>query len=553
MKRYILVTIAVLMVTGCDFLDTKTDIDITGEMIDSDYGKIAQIGQGIYSYIKCGLWELDGNIGAARSDEAVETMSGMSVQLYNNGSWNDLTNPENYLYEEFYKGIHNAHYFLDYSENYPNMLKKDRDIISDGGADYKRDVDNIRWTRAEAHVALAWYYFELTKRYGGVPLVKEVIHTREFFPTAEYGEVIDYIVERIDFALDSLRISWRETIDGVEGDRTRDGRFTVGAALALKSRALLYAASPLHNPSGEVSKWQKAAEAARAVIDLGLYSLDNDYSNLFLSNNGLDSPEAILMYRDGNSNDPEKKNYPVGTPGGNSGVTPSGNLADAYEYAGLPDPQDPYANRDPRFYASIVYNGDYWNGRIIDISAGGQDSYLNDRASRTGYYLKKFLMPDLYLLQGDSDRHVWPLFRYGEILLNYTEAMNEAYGPDIVPAGYLMSAREALNLIRSRPSVGMPNVTVSDRDGFRDAVKHERRIELAFEGHRYWDLVRWTDGEVLSKEITGVVATATDYGYQYSKVTVEQRVFETPKMYLYPFPYDEIKRSGGVLEQNPGW
>lgn len=553
MKKYLLIiSLLPLLVSGCDFLDTKYDTDITTEMVNSDYTRIAQVGQGIYSAVKSGLWELDNNLAAARSDEAVQTTTGLSVSLFNNGSWNDLSNPDNYLYDEFYKGIHNAHYFLDFSENYEEKLKYNRDIISDGGAEYRRDVENVAWLRAEAHVALAYYYAELQKRYGEVPLVKEVLEENVFLPKSSYDDVLDYIVEQIDGSLESLRPTWRENYEGVEGDRGRDGRFTVGAALAIKSRALLYAASPLNNPEGDPQKWARAAEAAHDLISLNMYSLDDDYSNLFLSSKALDSREMILAYRHDPDNSLEKQNYPVGTEGGNSGLTPSENLVEAYEYAGTPNPDNRYENLDPRFYATIVYNGCTWNDRTIDISANGQDSYLKNQASRTGYYLKKFLAPNLFLLKDETERHVWPLFRYAEILLNYAEAMNEAYGPDETN-GYTMSAKDALNAVRRRPGVNMPDVETSDPIEFRKAVLHERRIELAFEGHRYWDLVRWQQGDVLSENIRGVRVTNDTAPFQYEVIDVENRVFEAPKMYRYPFPYYEVQRSQGVLVQNVGW
>ena len=138
-KSIISVFIICPFVFSCDLLDTKYDMDITTDMVESDYTKVAQIGQSVYAYVKSGLWELDGNLAAARSDEAVQTTPGLTVSLYNNGSWDDLTNPENYLYDEFYKGIRNANYFLEYSVNYKELLQVNRDTISDGGTEYRRD------------------------------------------------------------------------------------------------------------------------------------------------------------------------------------------------------------------------------------------------------------------------------------------------------------------------------------------------------------------------------------------------------------------------------
>lgn len=153
-----------------------------------------------------------------------------------------------------------------------------------------------------------------------------------------------------------------------------------------------------------------------------------------------------------------------------------------------------YAGLDPRFYATVLRNGDTWNGRTLEIYAGGADDPARQNASPTGYYLRKFLNENLNLTNDDKRLRSWIVFRYAEILLNFAEAMNEAYGPDDAH-GYGMSARDAVDAVRARSGVGMPPVDVDPGDAaaMRTAIKHERRIELAFEDHRYWDLRRWDD------------------------------------------------------------
>jgi hypothetical protein len=174
--------------------------------------------------------------------------------------------------------------------------------------------------------------------------------------------------------------------------------------------------------------------------------------------------------------------------------------------------------------------------------------------SRTGYYLKKFLNDNLNLVQGGTQVHHWPIFRYGEVLLEYAEAMNEAYGPDN-NNGYANTARQALNMVRNRTGVAMPAVTVADVPGFRQAVKHERRVELAFENYRYWDLLRWKDAAtVLNQPVTGVTVAKNGSGqFVYTQFNVENRVFDASKMYYYPLPQSEVIKSNGVLQQNTGW
>jgi hypothetical protein len=357
----------------------------------------------------------------------------------------------------------------------------------------------------------------------------------------------------VDAYKNTLQPNWKTS-----AFTSNDGRLNRGAALALKARALLFAASPLHNASNDVTKWQKAAAALNDVIvfgqGAGAYNLHTDYRNYFLQNNTLTSSETIWAIRYTAGNWLERSNYPIGTAGGASGITPTHNLVQAYEYKGAPDPVNPYANRDPRLAMTIVTNNSTWNSRTIDESPGGADDMKKTNASRTGYYLKKFLNDGLNLVQGGTQVHHWPVFRYGEILLEYGEAMNEAYGPDN-NNGYAYTARQALNMVRNRTGVAMPAVTVADVPGFRLAVKQERRIELAFENYRYWDLLRWKDAAaVLSQPVTGVSVVKNGSGqFVYTPFNVENRVFDASKMYYYPFSQAEVLISNGVLEQNAGW
>ncbi|RFM32926.1 RagB/SusD family nutrient uptake outer membrane protein [Chitinophaga silvisoli] len=549
MQKLTIYIFILLVLSACskDFLNTKIDSSETDKTINSDYSTLISLGNAPYAFIRNGFLAMDNsNIFAAATDEAEETSALSSAQLFNLGSWNATTNPDNY-YADYYKGIRAANYFLEHSVNYKDILGANRDTISASGAiSYKNDVTNVAWYRAEAHILRAYFYFELTKRYGGVPLVTRVLDANEntIMPAADYDSVMNFIVAEVDAYKDSLQVNWKTS-----SFSNYDGRFTKGVALALKARTLLYWASPLHNAAGDVSKWQRAAAAAHDVIAMGLYSLSTDYRNYFLQNNTLSSGETILASRYAASNTMEKQNYPISTSGGLSGVTPSENLVADYEYTGTPDPAHPYANRDPRLGMSIVTNGSTWNGRVIDEAPGGKDDMANTNASKTGYYLKKFVNDGLNLVQGGTVTHHWVIMRYGEILLEYAEAMNEAYGPDN-DNGYGMTARAAINLVRARTGVNMPVVTAATQDEFRTALKHERRIELAFEDYRYWDLLRWKDaGTALNKPLLGVKINAGVY----STFTVEERVFDAAKMYYYPFPQTEISISKGVLVQNPGW
>ena len=531
------------------FLDTSIDRNSTGETIATNYSAIWGFGRAFYTPLGYGFGMIDSNIFATASDEAQQTSAQSNVIYFNKGMLNENVNPLFTYYRNYYEGIRAANFFLDYvgDGKGEEMLAQNRNLVTDK-ENYERDLQSLAWFKAEAHVAKAYYYSELAKMYGGVPIVESFIDDGTMISRSSYDDVVAYIVKEIDDYKDELAIDWKKFTD-------REGRFTLGVALAIKSRTLLYAASPLHNPENDLTKWEAAASAANELImheDLE-YSLNPDYGSYFIGGNPLSSPETIYCVRRSQSNNMEKSNYPIATQGGKSGATPTHNLVAAYEYIGTPDPENPYANRDPRLAASIVTNGSTWNGRVIDQSAGATDDMANANASRTGYYLKKFLTDNLNLVQGQVAQHNWVAYRYAEILLNYAEAMNEAFGPDAVPAGYAMSARAALQQVRTRASSKLPKVPATDKDSFREAVKRERRVELAFEDHRYWDLLRWKDAmEVLNNPVLGVAVTKTENGWSYEVKEVATRTFHERNYYL-PFLRSEIENSGNTLEQNPNY
>ena len=549
--RAILAILCVGTMEGCDdFLDTSLDQNETGESIETTLGTLWKFGNAFYTPITDGYTVLDSNLFAAASDEAQQTKALCDASYFNQGVINANLNPISNLYTNCYEGIRAANFFLDYTADGKGeyMIGMNRDTINDR-PNYERDLASLHWYQAEAHIARAYYYAELIKQYGGVPIVESQYAANKFIPRSSYDQIVEYIVKEIDDHKGKLAVDWASFSE-------RNGRFTLGAALAIKARVLLYAASPLHNPDNDVEKWKKAAAAAYDIIsnpDLN-YSLDSDYGAYFQGNRSLSSPETIYVVRREQSNAMESNNYPIATPGGASGVTPTQNLVEAYEWVGDPVAGDPYANRDPRLAASVVTNGSTWNGHVIDQSPGGRHDMSAPNASKTGYYLKKFLTDNLDLTQGAKVQHNWVSYRYAEVLLNYAEAMNEAYGPDQAPGDYALTALDALQLVRDRASLQLPIVTAATRDEFREAVKHERRIELAFEDHRYWDLLRWKDAmEVLNKPVRGVKVTKTGEGkWSYTQTEVATRTFLERNYYM-PFTRSEVENSNHTLEQNPGY
>ncbi|RZK60722.1 MAG: RagB/SusD family nutrient uptake outer membrane protein [Pedobacter sp.] len=547
---------------GCkkDFLNTQLDTAPTPETVLSTRTSLTGFANAFYAPMSSAIsfTSLDNSFFDAATDDAQQTLSyAQGVIPFNQGTLSEA-NPsvEVNKYYSFYEGIRAANFFLDYSKGWKAMITKNRDTVTDV-TNYTRDKLFISSYRGEAHIAKAFYYSELLKRYGGVPIINKTLQQSgddTNVAKSSYDDVVNFIVSEIDNYKDSIALNWK-----TNGYSDQDGRFSKGSALAIKARVLLYAASPLHNPTNDQAKWARAAAAARDVMTTtGLgYSLHTaGYGNYFQGNNALASSETILAIRRAGGNDLERANYPISTSGGSSGVTPSHNLVAEYELKGSADPTDIYKNRDPRLAETIVTNGSTWNGRTIDQSVGGSDDMTKVNTSRTGYYIKKFLAPNLDLVNNATAQHQWIAFRYAEILLNYAEAMNEAFGPDNLapdPAS-VMTARQAINMVRARAGVAMPAVVAADKSAMRLAIRHERRIELAFEDHRYWDLLRWNDAStLLNQPIRGVKVTKNPNGtFNYSVVDVATRVFRTPMYYL-PFPRAEVVRSNGSLVQNPGY
>jgi hypothetical protein len=409
--------------------------------------------------------------------------------------------------------------------------------------------------RAELRFIRAFRYQDLIRNYGGVVLMGDTVMSLQdnlttpvLFTRSSIADCINYTAAELDKAVQNLPL--------VNDASWALGRATKGAALALKSRLLLYAASPLYN----AGTWQAAATAALAVMNLGQYSLNADYGSLFKTPS---SNEIIFgrFYAIGARHVcMEIANGPNGY-GGWAGNTPLQNLVDAYlmsngkditDPASGYDEQNPYVNRDPRFYATVLYNGAPYRGNTVQIyTPGGKDSKdgpSNWNTTKTGYYLKKFMDDNMPI---DNPWNVaglqpWIYFRYAEILLNYAEAQNEAVGPD----GTVYSA---IHLIRQR--AGMPDLTPGlSQSAMRDAIRRERQIELAFEEHRFYDVRRWQTANVVENAPAGGIDVSLSGGvYTYTrKVALSGKTFAA-KNYWLPIPRTEILASNNQLKQNTGY
>lgn len=556
--RYVFVSMAVgsaFTLCSCnDFLDREEDSFIDKTATFDSYNRTKQYLTYAYSLLPEGLNRFSGDalLGAA-TDDACFAIESSNIQQFNNGSWNALSNPDN-VWDRYFAGIAKCCTLLENS-NHINLDISRLDPAK--RVEYENNLKDIRMWRAEAHFLRAYFNFELLKRYGPIPIIKSTLDINKDYsdtPRPTMKEVVEFIVKDCDMAADSLELTpWRNMNDAF-------GRATKGAALALKSRLLLYAASPLYVDFGDIDEankpsdatlWKAAADAAKAVIDLNQYELASAYDDLF--KNDFQNKEYIFVRRYPSNSDFEKSNFPVSY-GGKGGTNPSQNLIDDYEMLDgtafdWNDPvkaAHPFENRDERLLATVLMNGVLFKGKRIATYPGGADAMPNPNATKTGYYLRKFLNENVNIQTGGgSDGHVVPLFRLAEIYLNYAEALNEydPTNPDI--AVYL-------NKIRER--VSLPDVPSGlTQEQMRTLIHHERRVELAFEEHRFWDVRRWkVASSTLGAPVKGVKITQDDAGnFTYSPVQVEQRVFQ-PKMYWYPIPQSEVLKLHH-WEQNKGW
>jgi len=556
--RYVFVSMAVgsaFTLCSCnDFLDREEDSFIDKTATFDSYNRTKQYLTYAYSLLPEGLNRFSGGalLGAA-TDDACFAIESSNIQQFNNGSWNALSNPDN-VWDRYFAGIAKCCTLLENS-NHINLDISRLDPAK--RVEYENNLKDIRMWRAEAHFLRAYFNFELLKRYGPIPIIKSTLDINKDYsdtPRPTMKEVVEFIANDCDMAADSLELTpWRNMNDAF-------GRATKGAALALKSRLLLYAASPLYVDFGDIDEankpsdatlWKAAADAAKAVIDLNQYELAPAYDDLF--KNDFQNKEYIFVRRYPSNSDFEKSNFPISY-GGKGGTNPSQNLIDDYEMLDgtafdWNDPvkaAHPFENRDERLLATVLMNGVLFKGKRIATYPGGADAMPNPNATKTGYYLRKFLNENVNIQTGGgSDGHVVPLFRLAEIYLNYAEALNEydPTNPDI--AVYL-------NKIRGR--VSLPDVPSGlTQEQMRTLIHHERRVELAFEEHRFWDVRRWkVASSTLGAPVKGVKITQDDAGnFTYSPVQVEQRVFQ-PKMYWYPIPQSEVLKLHH-WEQNKGW
>lgn len=559
-KRILFGLACMSLMVSCADLDYHEYTTYDKNYVFTDFDRTAGVVTDIYSYLDSDI-PTDGSLCSA-CDESEYAWSWSSVFGYTDGRWS----PSNPYSRWDFAGIRRANFFLteyvnaDFSE-----LKYDKD--------YEAEMKRFNRYPYEVRFLRAYFYFNLARAYGDVPLITKVLTEDEANQVTRtpVAEVFDFIVKECDAILeaDQLPVRYSDLVgDAANGSSTDGGRVTKQAVMALKARTLLYWASPLFNKENNSDLWRQAAQANKDVIDFctanGI-SLGK-YSEIWGTNNW-QAGEMIFVRRVGDMNWPETTNFPVGMENGNSGNCPTQTLIDAYEMqaTGLAwdepgsgyDPTDPYVGRDPRLSMTIAVNGDEWpdtNPNPLETYQGGRNGLPLAGATPTGYYLKKYLDKtiDISTSTGSgSTRHNWVTYRLGEFYLNYAEAVFNYLGSaDATDATFTMSAVDAVNVVRSRSDVNMPGFpTGLSNDEFTEKYRRERMVELAFEGHRFWDVRRWKDG-ASQRSIIEMQITKNGDRYTYNRVPKSR--YWDDKMYLFPIPDSEIRKNPN-LTQNPGW
>lgn len=554
---YIFAIMLSALLSSCSFLDfDETQGLKTKEDMYKYYNTIEQMLNNVYSYMPNNL--TTATTRDCGSDDAEQGNAASEYQYFNNGTWSAVNTVDDSW--SLYKGIRAANGFIEQIETVDLSRYQHN-------ASYENWMKKLAFFPYEARMLRAYYFFELARRYGDIAMPLQVLdaYQANTIGKTSFEGVIDFIAEECDTCARHLP----QTYVGQPDNQI--GRMTRGFAKALKSKALLYAASPLHNENADGSLWKKAASAALDIIDDGYYSLDkSDCANR------IESPEVVMVVIGGADRSFEQKNFPIrfteGSRTGATGIFPSQNLVDAFETAAgykvtltqegwvcddpAFDPSKPYSGRDPRFYRTVLADGMEFKGSIIESFDGGLDhAEVTAGGSPTGYFLRRYIQESTSFTPSNTvtNKHNWIVYRYAETLLTYAESMANAFPEDMnhTDPEYPYSALWALNQVRT--NAGMPPVNESDYEAFMERLQNEWRVEFAFEDHRFWDVRRWKIGADTQRELAGVRIVKSPEGeLSYYRQVYETRTW-TDRMNLYPIPQSELHKNHNLYPQNTGW
>jgi hypothetical protein len=573
-----MIIVAMLFATGCEkdsFLQDGSfsggnDVTETQLWNNPDYAK--NFLNNIYSNLSERYNLDDGALLASGTDEAVNSNLNSSINTLNNGSWGPVRTFDD-QYANLYNGIRKTNMFLENIGRAP-IIPLDETLPANNAVN-QTPASQLARMEGQAYFLRAFFQFELLKRYGSYVIVTKTLTVNDQLdlPRNSFDECVAQISADCENAITRLPLS------PTEWNTTNRGRACGTAAMALKARLLLYAASPQYNLTNDLTKWQAAADAAKRLMDTGKHSIYTSYPNLWLWNSGAFNVETIFATSATATVAIEQNNAPVSYDAANGRTNPTQEQVDAYEMrttgrfitdgASGYNAANPYTNRDPRFGFSVLFNtasvqplvaANSFKTKPVETFVGGKDGLnLNVNATKTGYYMRKFLSESASWAGTQTTiRRPCIFYRYAEVLLNYAEALNEAQG-----TAASAQVLAAVNLIRARSGVAMPALQTTNAAGngyvaptqveIRKRIRNERRVELAFEEHRFFDVRRWKEGEItFNKPVSGMrIVQLTPTTFTYTPFTVENRSF-TAKNYLYPIAQNELNKAP-ALGQNPGY
>ena len=540
-----LAAISFIMASCGDKMDYKEYSVYDEDYVKKTFARSAGLVTSIYNDLDYDFGNYNGALLASATDEAVYSHAGNAIETFYNGGWSATNNNDASLWTKCWRGISYANLYLDTFKD-----EKFEEYLMD--LDYKQELHQYQNLQYEARFLRAYYYFLLVRSFGGVPLITKSMDANETNsqPRATSDEVFQFINSECEAIKDSIVKDYSNLGNMQLKSKNETGRANNLAVLALKARAALYYASPLFNTSNDKERWHQAALANKELIDAckdrGM-KLTADYGSLFQKDNWKNSEECIFVRRIvAKSNSFEKYNFPIGLENAGGGNCPTHNLVEAYE------------DGDIRLAATVAMNGEQWPNDILETYVGGANGQPIAYATPTGYYLKKYVNKSLTIgaSNATTEQHHWVTFRLGEFYLNYAEAMLNYTGSGYETAqGLNMTAAAALNVVLSRAKLNAISTGLS-ADQFAERLENERFVELAFEGHRFYDLRRWKKaGEAKYRTIKSVeiIKNADDTFTETVKTDDSTRSYWDDKMLLFPIAQSEILKSGGQLSPNPRW
>ncbi len=565
-KKYFISAMALLALSSCgdkmDYHEYKVD---GADYIKEMFSRVGGFATTIYQQLDSDFGNYSGAMLSSATDESAYSHPGNQIEDFYNGAWSP-TNAKGSIWSSCYKGISYCNLLLD---EFQGLTFPDYKL----DIDYKKEMyqyQNYQW---EARWARAYFYFLLVRQYGDVPL--KVNHMDAAAANALTRTPADTIFKFIDTECDAIKdtiIKDYNNLGNLALSVTENGRANNLAVLALRARAALYYASPLFNPNNDKERWHQAALRCKEAIDAcksRSMTLNSDYMSLFQADNYKDTKEIIFARRQNStsaSNSFEKYNFPIGMENAGGGNCPTQNLVDAFEMTNGKaisesgsgyDAQNPYANRDKRLSWIVACNGEQWpnaNPNPLETYYNGANGAPITYATTTGYYLKKYCNPSTVIgaTGANAFYHNWVIFRLAELYLNYAEAMMNYMGDGYSSSTDLtMTAAEAINVVRTRAGQPAMETGLSFSD-FKKKYENERFVELAFEGHRFFDVRRWKEAPTYFTTIKKMSITKSGDDLTFTPGTLETRQWND-KMYFFPIPQSEIQKSGGALTQNPGW